>query len=104
AAAETGSLGDRRAACAEPLADDRLRHVQHLAHAGAARGALVADAHDVALLKRACLDRGEAVLFGVEDARGAPVMRALVARELDDAALGGEVAVEDRESSRGLDR
>ena len=56
------------------------------------------------LLQRARLDRREAVLLGVEHARGAAVVRALVARELDDAALGGEVAVEDREAAGRLDR
>ena len=59
---------------------------------------------DVALLQRARLDRREAVLLGVEHARGAAVVRALVARELDDAALGREVAVEDREAAGRLDR
>ena len=53
---------------------------------------------------RARLDRGEAGLLGVEDARRAAVMRALVAGELDDAAVRREVAAQDREPAGRLQR
>ena len=45
-----------------------------------------------------------AVVLGVEDAGGAGVEDALVAGHLDDAALGGEVALEDDEAAGGLER
>ena len=90
------AVGDQRDRVAEPLADERRGHVEHLAHAGAAGRALVADHDDVAGLDRARLDGGEAVLLGVEDARRAAVEQPLVAGELDDAALGRELAAQDR--------
>ena len=77
---------------------------EHLAHAGAAGGALVADHHDVAGLDRLALDRGEGVLLGLEHARRAAVLAAVVAGELDHAALGREVAAQDREAAVGLER
>ncbi len=43
-------------------------------------------------------------VLGVEDAGGAGVEDALVAGDLDDAALGGEVALEDDEAAGGLER
>ena len=49
-------------------------------------------------------DGGEAEVFGVEDAGGAGVVEALVAGDLDDAAFGGEVALEDDEAAGGLER
>ena len=86
--AREAAVGDQRDLVAEPFADERRGDVQHLAHAGAAGGAFVADHDHVAGLDRARLDGGEAVLLGVEDARGAAVVEPLVAGELDDAALG----------------
>ena len=77
--------------------------LQHLAHAGAALGAFVADDEHVVGLDLAGLDGGEAVFFGVEDARRAAMLEALVAGDLDDAAFGGEVALEDDEAAGGLD-
>ena len=77
---------------------------QHLAHAGAAGGALVADHHDVAGVDLAGGDGGHRGLLAVEHARRALVVAALVAGELDDAALGREVAAEDRDPARRLDR
>ncbi len=46
----------------------------------------------------------EAGLFAVEDAGGAGVVEALVAGDLDDGALGGEVALHDDEAAGGLER
>ena len=43
-------------------------------------------------------------LLALEDARRAAVVAALVAGELDDAALGGEVAAQDRDAAGLLDR
>ena len=47
---------------------------------------------------------GHRLLLALEDARGALVVDALVAGELHDAAVGGEVAAQDREAAGGLDR
>ena len=55
-------------------------------------------------LDLAGFDGGVAGVLGVEDARGAGVQDALVAGDLDDAALGGEVALEDDEAAGGLER
>ena len=46
--AREAAVGDQRDLVAEPFADERRGHVQHLAHAGAAGRALVADHDDVA--------------------------------------------------------
>ncbi len=76
---------------------------EHLAHAGAAAGAFVADDEDVVGVDLAGFDGGVAGVFGVEDAGGAGVVEALVAGDLDDAALGGEVAAEDDEAAGGFE-
>ena len=49
-------------------------------------------------------DGGHRVLLALEHARGALVVDALVAGELHDAAVGREVAAQDREAAGGLDR
>ena len=52
-----------------------------------------------------CRDRRHRVLLGLEHARRARVCgEALVARELHHAALGREVAAQDREAAGGLER
>ena len=78
--------------------------MQHLAHARSARRALVADDDDVPCHDRLRLHRGEALLLGVEHARGPAVVQPLVARELHDAALRREIAAQDGEASRRLQR
>ena len=59
---------------AEPGALERAGHVEHLAHAGAALGPLVADHDHVVGLDLALLDRLEGVLLALEDARGTAVI------------------------------
>src|SRR5436305_589423 len=81
------------------FADERRGDVQQLAHPRAAGRPLVADHDDVARRDLPCLDRGEAVLLGVEHARRAAVVQALVSGELHDAAVGREVASQDREAA-----
>ena len=66
---------------------------------GRARRALVADHDDVAGLDLPGLDRLECVRLAVEHARRAAVLLA-VDRELDDAAVGREVAAQDRAATR----
>ena len=73
---------------------------EHLAHAGAAGGALVADDDDVAGLDPALGDGLHRALLAVEDARRAAVVAALVAGELHDAAVGREVAAQDGQAAR----
>src|SRR5438874_10103616 len=63
------AVGDERDLAAGALAVERRRCRQHLAHAGAAARALVADDEDVALLVLPLLDAGEARLLAVEAAR-----------------------------------
>ena len=55
-------------------------------------------------LDRARLDRGERVLLGLEHPRRAAVLPPAVAGELDDAAVGREVAAQDREAAVGRER
>ena len=102
--AREAAVGDQRDGVGEPLADDRARDVQHLAHPGAAVRALVADHDDVAGDDLAGLDGRERLLLGVEHARRAAVERPVVAGELDGAAVGREVAVEDRDAAARLER
>src|SRR3954447_20069338 len=77
---------------------------QHLAHAGAAGRALVADDDDVAGLDLALRHGGHRRFLVLEHGRGALVVDPLVAGELHDAAVGREVAAQDREAAGGLDR
>ena len=63
------AVGDQRDLVAHALAVERGRGRQHLAHAGAALRALVADDEHVAFLVLARLDRGEGILLAVEAAR-----------------------------------
>ena len=78
--------------------------MEHLAHAGTAGRALVADDDRVALRDRASLDGGEALLLGVEDTRRAAVKHAPVSSQLDHAALRREVSPRDRDAAVLLDR
>ncbi len=57
------AVGDHRDALTQALADDRRGDLKHLAHAGAADGALVADHDDVTGIDLLILDRAEAILF-----------------------------------------
>ena len=98
------AVGEQRDLLAEPLAHERRRHGEHLAHPRPAGRALVADHDDVAGVDRAGGDGGHRVLLGLEHARGAAVVHALVARQLHDAALRREVAAQDREPAGRLDR
>src|SRR5207247_10449164 len=67
-------------------------------------GTLIADDDDVAGLDAAVRDRVHRRLLALEDAGRPGVATALVAGELDDAAVGGEVAAQDGQAAGGLDR
>ena len=97
-------VGEQRDVLAEALAVDRRGDREHLAHAGAADRALVADDDDVAGLDPPGGDRVHRGLLALEHARRALVVAALVARELHDAAVGREVAAQDRQAAGGLER
>ena len=71
---------------------------------GPPRGAFVADDEDVVGIDLAGFDGDVAVVLVFEDAGGAGVVEALVAGDLDDAAVGGEVAAQDDEAAGGLER
>ncbi len=51
-----------------------------------------------------CSTASNASCFAVEDAGGAGVVEALVAGDLDDAAVGREIAAQDDEAAGGLER
>src|ERR1700722_6280106 len=95
-AAGEAAVGDERHVVARALTVKRGGGGQHLAHAGAAARTLVADHQHVALLVFPRLDRGEAILLAVEATRRAAELEvdALHARDLADAALRREIALE----------
>ena len=82
--------------------------LQHLLHPGPADRALVADDDHVAGLDPLAADRVVAGRLRVEHPGRAAMLAALVAGQLDDAAVGRERAVEDGQAAvrleRGLDR
>jgi len=102
--AREAPVGDQRDGVAEPFADERGGHVQHLAHAGTACRPLVPDHDDVTGDDRVRRDRGEALLLGVEDACRPAMEAPLVADELHDRALGREVAAQHGEPAGLLQR
>ena len=85
---------------AQALADEGRGDAEHLAHAGSALGAFVADDDHVVFGDASGLHGAHGVFFGVEDAGRARVQEAGVAGDLDHAALGSEVALEDHQPPR----
>ena len=78
---------------------------EHLAHAGAAGRALVADHDDVARAgSRRAVTAAIAASSPSNTRAGPRVAAALVAGELHDAAVGREVAAQDREAAGRLER
>ena len=95
-------VGDQRDLVAHALAVKRRGGRQHLAHAGAAARALVADDEHVAFLVVLVLHRLEAGLLAVEAARRAGELQVRHAGDLHDRAFGREVALEaDDAAGRG---
>ena len=68
-AAREAPVGDERNLVAGALAVKRRRRRQHLAHAGAALRALVADDDDVAVLVLARFDGAERIFLAIEATR-----------------------------------
>ena len=85
------------------MAADRRRYLQHLAHAGAALGAFVANHQHIARLDLARLHGGKAVFFAVEDARRSAMLEAIGSGNLHHAAFRREIALENDEAAGRLD-
>ncbi len=98
------AVSEQRHRVAEAGADDRRGHREHLAHPRTAGRSLVADDHHVARLDGLLLDRLEGLLLAVEHPRGAPMLRALGARQLEHAAFRREIAEQDDQAAVRLDR
>ena len=94
------AVGDQGDLVAGALAVKRRRGGQHLAHAGAALGALVADDENVAVLVWPVLDGAEAVLLAVEHARRAAELQLGHAGDLDDGAVRRQRALQPHNSAR----
>src|SRR5712671_7325682 len=88
------AIGDQRHLLADPLAIERRRRRQHLAHPGTAARPLIADDDDVAFAVLTLLDRLEGVLLAIEAARRSAEAQRLHPGDLDDGALRREVALE----------
>src|SRR6478735_10301933 len=100
-AAGEPAVRDERAGLAETAALQEGRRVEHLLHAGAAARALVADDDDVAVLDLLAEDLVDGVLLRLaDDGRSLEGPDRLVdARRLHDAAVHGEVPLEDRQTA-----
>ena len=98
------AVGQERDRIAQALADERAGDLQHLLHARPADRALVADDDDVAGLDLLGADRVVAGRLRIEDAGRSAVLAALVAGELDHAAVGRQRAVEDGQPAGRLER
>src|SRR4051794_8250489 len=98
------AVRDQRDLVTEAFADERGRDVQHLAHPRPAGRAFVADDDDIASLDAPSLHGGKALVLGIEDACRARVKETLVPGELHDAAFRREVAAQNREAARRLER
>ena len=98
------SVRDQRHRLAEAAPVDRGGRRQHLAHAGPALGAFIADDDDIARLD-APVDHGvEGVLLAVEAARRALELQHVHARDLHDRAVRGEAALEAHHAARLAER
>ncbi|TKW50631.1 hypothetical protein CTA1_5680 [Colletotrichum tanaceti] len=105
AAAGEAAVRQQRDVLAETGAHDGGGGLEHLGHAGAALGALVADDDDrlLALLDLVALERRDEGVLLVKDARLADEAQALLAGDLADGAAGRELAAQDLDVARGLD-
>ena len=88
------SVGDEGDLAAHALAVERGGRRQHLPHAGAALGALIADHEHVAFPVLAFLDGFEAGFFAVETTRRTGKFQLTHAGNLNDGTLGREIALE----------
>ncbi|SIN06829.1 Uncharacterised protein [Mycobacteroides abscessus subsp. abscessus] len=77
---------------------------QHLAHAGAALGALIADHDDVAMGDGAVLERVQGCSFALENPCGALEDIGFEAGRLHHGALGSQRTVQDGDAAGRVDR
>src|SRR6478735_641227 len=98
------AVGEQQHVLAEPGALDRSRDREHLAHARATLGALVADDDDVAGHEGAVLHGIHRGALAVEDARGALEDVRVEPGRLHDRPLGGERAHQDGDAAGAVDR
>src|SRR5437879_7605196 len=88
------AVGDERYLVPHALAIYGRRGREHFAHARPTARTLVPDHEDLARLVVPLLDRREALLLALEDARGSAEFQALHARDLHDCPLRREVTLE----------
>mmetsp|Transcript_80 Transcript_80/g.176 ORF Transcript_80/g.176 Transcript_80/m.176 type:complete len:625 (-) Transcript_80:19-1893(-) len=98
------TVSEERAFIPEPRPHDGAGGCEHLRHAGAALGPLVAD-HDHGALELGGVlaQLGQHLLLRVEAEGGALEQQPLLAGDLSHGALRGEVAVQHLQMARGLD-
>src|SRR5262245_40322599 len=102
--AREAPVGDERDLVTRALAVERSRGGQHLAHARAALGALVADDEHFAFLVGACFHGAEGILLAVEAAGGTTELEVLQTSDLHDRAVGRERAPEAHDAAGRADR
>src|SRR5580658_2339651 len=88
------AVGDQRDLAAHALTVERSGGRQHLTHAGAAFRALITDDQHVAFPVRPVLDGFEASFLAVEATRRPAETQARHAGNLNDGAVGREIALE----------
>src|SRR5580704_10612427 len=88
------AVGDQRDLAAHALTVERSSGRQHFTHAGAAFRALITDDQHVAFPVRLVLDGFEASFLAVEAARRPGETQARHAGNLNDGAVGREIALE----------
>src|SRR5260370_38798981 len=95
-AARESAVGDQRHLVSDVETVERRRGRQHLAHARATLGSLVADDENFAVLELAFDDRVERRLLGIETARrtGEGQVLTLHARYLHDGTVARQVALQ----------
>ncbi len=98
------AIGEQRDLLAHALPVDQRGHRKHLAHARPALGTFVANHQHFALRIRARRNHGGAVFLAVEHARPAAELQVLESGDLDERAIGREVALEHHQSAGVHDR
>jgi hypothetical protein len=83
---------------------ERASDPQHLAHTRAAAGAFIPDDDDVTRVDHPLGDGVHGVLFAVEHPRPAAMVDAIIARDFDHTSLGRQVALQNHQPARGLER
>ena len=97
-------VGQQRDLLAHLLAVDQRGDAEHLAHAGPAARALVADHQHVAFLVVALAHRGGAIVLRIEHARGAFERARLQPRDFQQRAVRREIALQHHEPAVGPQR